>query len=521
VRSAALLITGTGSDAGKSVLVAGLCRALARQGRKVAPFKAQNMSLNSAVTPDGAEIGRAQAMQAAAAGIAPEAVMNPVLLKPTGDRDCQVVVLGRPAGDADAAGYQRRAGGLRGVVDAALADLRGRFDAVICEGAGSPAEINLRPRDLANMGLARSADLPTLVVGDIDRGGVFASLYGTLALLEPADQALIAGFVINKFRGDPAVLEPGTAQLTRLTGRRVLGVVPWVHGLWLDAEDALALHAPGPPSRPPLGRDSLEVAVVRVPRMSNFTDMDPLLAEAGVHVAFTDRPHDVVRADLAVLPGSKATVADLAWLRDRRLDAAIAERAERQLPTLGICGGYQMLGATITDDVESRAGAVTGLGLLPVSTAFAADKVLARPSGTSPFLGDVAASGYEIHHGRSAVTGGDPLLRTHDGVDEGCAAGTVLGTTWHGVLESDAFRRSLLSWVAATTGRDFVCDRGSFADVREAQLDLLGDLVTEHVDLDAVAALLDHGAPPGLAVIPPAGVMAGRPAHPTPLERSS
>jgi adenosylcobyric acid synthase len=503
--SAALLVTGTGSDAGKSVFVAGLCRALVRRGRKVAPFKAQNMSLNSAVTPDGAEIGRAQAMQAAAAGVAPEAAMNPVLLKPTGERTSQVIVMGHPVGDADAVSYQERAGGLRGVVDAALAELRGRFDAVICEGAGSPAEINLRARDLANMGLARSAGLPTVVVGDIDRGGVFASLHGTLALLEPADQELIAGFVINKFRGDPAVLAPGIEQLTRLTGRPTFGVVPWVHGLWLDAEDALVLDAPTPRSHPPLGRDGLEVAVVRLPRMSNFTDVDPLRAETGVHVTFTDRPHDVVRADLVILPGSKATVADLTWLRDRGLDVALTERAGQGRPTLGVCAGYQMLGTAITDEVESRAGTVAGLGLLPVTTTFAAAKALGRPDGTSPFLGDVAISGYEIHHGHVRA-GGEPLLRTSAGTDEGCVAGAVLGTSWHGVLESDAFRRALLSWVAATTGRAFVCDHVSFADAREAQLDLLGDLVTEHVDLEALTDLLDHGAPPGLPVIPPAGV---------------
>jgi adenosylcobyric acid synthase len=502
----ALLITGTASDAGKSVFVAGLCRALARQGRKVAPFKAQNMSLNSAVTPGGAEIGRAQAMQAAAAGIAPEAAMNPVLLKPTSDRGCQVIVMGRAAGDTDAAGFQRQTPALRDVVDAALADLRGRFDVVICEGAGSPAEINLRAGDLANMGLASSANLPTLVLGDIDRGGVFAALYGTLALLEPADQALIAGFVINKFRGDPDLLAPGLEQLARLTGRPTLGVVPWVHGVWLDSEDALALDTPRPVPRPALGRDGLDIAVVRLPRMSNFTDMDPLLAEAGVRVAFTARPDEVLRADLAIVPGSKATVADLAWLRDHRLDAALAERAGRARPILGVCGGYQMLGTTIVDRVESDAGSVAGLGLLPVSTTFAADKVLARPAGVSPAFGDVAVSGYEIHHGRITVAGGTPLLRAHDGVEEGCVTGAVLGTTWHGVLESDAFRRALLSWVAAATGRDFICDRVAFADLREAQLDLLGDLVAEHVDTNVIVELLDRGVPPGLPVIPPAGV---------------
>jgi adenosylcobyric acid synthase len=503
----ALLIAGTASDAGKSVFVAGLCRVLARQGRKVAPFKAQNMALNSAVTPEGTEIGRAQAMQAAAAGIAPETAMNPVLLKPTGDRRSQVVVMGHAIGDTDAAGYQRRKAGLKGVVTDALADLRARYDVVICEGAGSPAEINLRAGDLANMGLARSADLPTLLLGDIDRGGVFAALHGTLALLEPADQALIAGFVVNKFRGDQAVLAPGLAQLEALTGRPTLGVLPWTPGLWLDVEDSLALDGPRPAPRPALGRDHLDVAVVRLPRLSNFTDVDALAHEPGVRVTFTDRPHDLARADIVIIPGTKTTVADLAWLRTRGLDHALAERAMRGVPVLGICGGYQMLGTTITDHVESGAGSVTGLGLLPVATEFAGQKVLARPDGTSPMFGDVAASGYEIHHGRVTVAGGEPLLRTTAGAAEGCVAGAVIGTTWHGLLESDEFRRALLQWIADATGRAFVPGTVRFADVREAQLDLLGDLVADHIDLDAVEALFARGAPTGLPVIPPAGIM--------------
>jgi adenosylcobyric acid synthase len=500
----ALLVTGTTSDAGKSVFVAGLCRHLARNGVKVAPFKAQNMALNSAVTAGGGEIGRAQAMQAAAAGVTPEVAMNPVLLKPNSDRGSQVVVMGRAAGDTDAAGYQERKAGLREVVTGALADLRSRFDVVICEGAGSPAEINLRADDLVNMGLARAADLPTVLIGDIDRGGVLAALYGTLALLEPADQALIAGFVINRFRGDPALLAPALDQLAALTGRPTLGVLPWIDGVWIDVEDSLALEGPRPATLPPVGADGLDVAVVRLPQLSNFTDMDPLAAEPGVHVTFTDRPHDVARADLAVLPGTKTTVDDLAWVRRRRIDGALAERAERGAPVLGICGGYQMLGRSIDDAVESRAGRVDGLDLLPMTTVFAGDKVLARPSGTSPAFGGVAASGYEIHHGRSTVTGGEPLLRTLAGEDEGCRSGAVMGTAWHGVLESDPFRRALLAFVARAGGREFVAGEVEFAAVRDAQLDRLGDLVGDHVNHGAIAALLERGTPARLPVIPPA-----------------
>ena len=502
----ALLITGTTSDAGKSVVVAGLCRWLARRGLEVAPFKAQNMALNSAVTAAGAEIGRAQAMQAAAARVEPEAAMNPVLLKPTGERRSQVIVMGSAVGEADAAAYQQRKAALAAVVADALADLRSRFEVVICEGAGSPAEINLRTDDLANMGLARAAELPTLIVGDIDRGGVFATLFGTLALLAPADQALVAGFVINKFRGDPAVLDPGLDQLRALTGRQTLGVLPWRAGLPIDAEDSLALDAPRPAPRPPVGGDWLDVAVVRLPRVSNVTDVDALAAEPGVRVALVDRPTALARADLVVVPGTKTTVADLAWLRSRRLDAALAERARRRAPILGICGGYQMLGATIDDPVESQAGRVDGLGLLPVTTAFAADKVLARRRGTCSMLGGVEATGYEIRHGRVDVTAGQPLVIADDGAPEGCVVGAVLGTSWHGLLESDALRRALLAWVAQRTGRDFVAGDVAFAAVREARLDALGDLVADHLDTAAVDALIAGGAPADLPVVPPAGV---------------
>jgi len=310
-----LLVCGTASDAGKSVVVAGICRWLVRQGVKVAPFKAQNMALNSAVTPDGAEIGRAQVAQAAAARVAPEAAMNPILLKPTGERTSQVVVMGQPLAEVDAGAYQRLKPRLRAVVLEALGGLRERFDVVVCEGAGSPAEINLRAGDLVNMGLARAAGLPVVVVGDIDRGGVFASLFGTLALLDAADQALVAGFLVNKFRGDEALLAPGLERLGAATGRPVLGVLPWRQGLWLDAEDSLALEVPRD-TPPPRGADPLLVAVVRLRWLSNFTDFDALAAEPGV-VRLTESPADVLGADLAVLPGTKATVEDLAWLRAR------------------------------------------------------------------------------------------------------------------------------------------------------------------------------------------------------------
>jgi adenosylcobyric acid synthase len=483
----AILIAGTHSDAGKSIVTAGICRWLHRQGVKVAPFKAQNMALNSVVTKDGAEIGRAQAMQAAAAGVDPEAAMNPVLIKPSGERHSQVIVNGKPYADADARSYQALKHDLKPIVATALQDLRSRYDVVICEGAGSPAEINLRTGDLANMGLARAHNLPVLIVADIDRGGVFASLLGTLALLEPEDQAHIAGFVINKFRGDIGILAPGLDDLQMRTGRPTLGVLPYAHDLRIDAEDSLGIRA----ESPALG-DTIEVAVVRLRWISNFTDVDALAAEPGVRVRFTRSAADVERADLVVIPGTKATVEDLNALRRDGLDTALAARAAAGAPMLGICGGYQMLGESITDEIESRSGAVNGLGLLPVTTSFERDKILRRRAGTSPWL-ETPAGGYEIRHGR--VRGGDPWLLDGDGEPDGAISGAVLGTSWHGALEHDELRRTLLRWVATLRGRAFVPGTEPFAAAREQQLDVLGDLVHRNLDTIALAALIANGTP--------------------------
>jgi adenosylcobyric acid synthase len=495
-----LLVAGTSSHAGKSIVVAGICRWLARQGVRVAPFKAQNMSLNSAVTPEGAEIGRAQFAQAQAAGAVPEAAMNPILLKPSPDRSRQVVVMGRPLADADVRGYPDLNPQLLPVVLDALVSLRRRFDVVVCEGAGSLAEINLRERDIANMGLARAAHLPVVVVADIDRGGAFASLFGSLALLDADDQAHVGGFLLNRFRGEASMLQPAVDDLGRLTGRPVLGVLPWVRGLWLDQEDSVALEHPGAQALPAIGPDALTVAVVRLPRISNFTDADALAAEPGVAVRFTESADVVLGAHLVVLPGTKATVEDLRWLRSRGLDEAIRRRAKRGQPILGICGGYQMLGRRIVDAVESQAGAVDALGLLPVETVFSADKLLGNPTGTAAGFGRVEVRGYEIHHGRVARLGGDPVVETEAG-DEGCRAGRVLGTSWHGILENDAFRRAFLSWVAGIHGLDWVPGSRPFAQAREARVDVLGDLIEHRADTDALLQLIEEGPPPRLPVV--------------------
>jgi adenosylcobyric acid synthase len=331
---------------------------------------------------------------------------------------------------------------------------------------------------------------------------VFASLFGTLALLDRADQALVAGFLVNKFRGDPAILAPGLDQLTQLTGRPVLGVLPWRQRLRLDAEDSVELATPADEPAPPRGTDPLQVAVIRLPWLSNFTDVDPLAAEPGVTVRFTAAPAEILAADLAVVPGTKATVADLAWLRHRGLDQALAARVARGLPTLGICGGYQLLGQRILDRVESGAGEVAGLSLLPVETVFEAAKVLANPVGTVPWLGGVPVAGYEIHHGRTRALGGEPVLDNGDG-DPGCRRGPVVGLAWHGIFEGDDFRRAFLGWVAGERGRDWVPGTRPFAAVREERLEAVGDLIVDHADTGALDRLLEEGAPPGLPFVPP------------------
>jgi adenosylcobyric acid synthase len=464
----------------------------------VAPFKAQNMSNNSMVCPDGAEIGRAQWLQAVAAGATPEAAMNPVLLKPGTDRRSHVVLLGQPYGELAAGEFASGRKALAEAAHASLAELRARFDVVVCEGAGSPAEINLRGNDYVNMGLARRANLPVVVVGDIDRGGVFAAMFGTLALLDAGDQALLSGWIVNKFRGDPSLLEPGLRMLRSVTGRPVFGVLPWLDGMWLDAEDALAV-AGWSGHRPGTG-DTLRVAVVKFPRMSNVTDVDALALEPGVAVSVTADPDVIAAADVAVLPGTRATVDDLEWLWQRGIATVIASRAEAGRPVLGICGGYQMLAEQIDDPVESGRGVVTGLGLLPVAVAFQADKRLGRPTGS---WGGHEVTAYEIHHGVAGLAGPggsdvEPFL-------DGWRRGPVWGTTWHGAFENDAFRRAWLTRAAAQAGLDWqpVKTAPGFGAYRLSMLDRLADAIEEHLDTDALRRLIDAGAPADLPFIPP------------------
>ena len=505
------MVCGTASDVGKSHVVTGLCRLLARRGVRVAPFKAQNMALNSFVTPAGHEIGRAQGVQALAAGVEPEVAMNPILLKPTGERTSQVVVLGRPVGHLEAAEYHDRKPELFGTVLDALADLRARFDVVVCEGAGSPAEIHLLDHDLVNLRLAAAAGLPAVVVGDIDRGGVFASLYGTVALLPPAYRRLVRGFVINKFRGDPALLGSACADLEQRCGVPTLGVLPWIHDVALDAEDSLGLSGRRP--RPSVtagpagaaGLDGgLDVAVLRFPRISNFTDLDALAIEPGVTVRFVEDAGALGDPDLVILPGSKATLADLAWLRSRGLDRAVARAVDRRATVLGICGGYQMLGRVIDDQVESMLGRAGGLGWLPVDTIFQQEKVTRQRRGVASGDDRPRVAGYEIHHG--VVTPSADAVRTWIELDDAYGAGvagvaadhgatTVYGTSLHGLFEADAFRGAFLAAVAIGRGKSFRPAGVSFAQAREAQFDRLADLLEANLDLVVVDKLIAEGAP--------------------------
>jgi len=478
-----LMVCGTSSDAGKSHVVTGLCRLLSRQGVKVAPFKAQNMALNSFVTPSGHEIGRAQGVQALAAGVEPEVAMNPILLKPTGERTSQVVVLGKPVDHLDAVAYHELKPQLLTTVLEALADLRSRFDVVICEGAGSPAEINLLDHDIVNLRVAAEADIPAVIVGDIDRGGVFASLYGTVALLPDRYRSLIKGFIINKFRGDAALLVDGLRDLERRTGVPTLGVLPFVHDVALDAEDSLALEGPRPGSDALAKADALDIVAIRFPRLSNFTDLDALAIEPGVTVRLVTDAVSLGDPDLIVLPGTKATVADLEWLRGRGLDRAIADRDSL---VLGVCGGYQMLGRRIVDEVESGHGAVAGLGWLDVETVFTTEKVTRQRRGSS--MGQ-RVSGYEIHDGvttrGAGAAGWVHLDDVYGSEDEGAVdpEGRAVGTSLHGLFEEDGFRATFLTEIGRRRDKTFVPAGVSFAAAREAQFDRLADLIEANVDL--------------------------------------
>lgn len=495
-----VMVQGTASSVGKSVLTAALCRIFRQDGLRVAPFKAQNMSNNAYVTPDGGEIGRAQAVQAEAAGIPPQVEMNPVLLKPESDGHSQVILLGRLFGSYPARAYYTLKPLLWEVVTASLDTLRRAFDVVVIEGAGSPAEINLKAGDIVNMAIARHTQAPVLLVGDIDRGGVFAHLYGTVALLEPEERALIKGFILNKFRGDPSLLAPGPALLEARTGIPTLGVIPYFSDLHIADEDAATLEqrptAPGGYSKAPL----LDIAVIRLPRIANFDDFDPLAQEPDVSLRYVATPQELGEPDLIILPGTKSTMADLAWLRAQGLADAVLQRATRGTALIGICGGYQMLGQRIidTERVESAMPLTDGLGLLPAETVFtpvkATHQVHGRVLAGKGLLAgaqDLPVSGYEIHMGRTQTTDAAPAfcISQRSGqpcdVADGAIAGTgwVLGTYLHGLFANDALRTVILSNLAARKG---VARPGMARFDREHDYDRLAGLVRRHLDMAQV-----------------------------------
>ncbi len=497
MRAKTLMVQGTASHAGKSVVAAGLCRIFARRGFSVAPFKSQNMSLNSFVTEDGSEIGRAQAMQAQCAGVSPLAEMNPILLKPLGENGSQVMVLGSPAGNMTFRQYLEFRPRALAVVSKSLDRLMKGFDVVVIEGAGSPAEINFSGSEIVNMTVAKLADAPVLLVGDIDRGGVFASIVGTLELLSHEERNLIKGLIINKFRGDRSLLERGLEFLKEKTGKPVLGVVPHIKSLMLDDEDSVSLE--GRQRRHSNG--SVRVCVPKFPRISNFTDLRPLEMESGVSVFYAEKPGDLAGADAVVIPGTKATITDLRFFRESGMADAVAGMCSSGVAVVGICGGYQMLGAALSDmgGIESARSAERGLGVFPAQTEIKETKTLKQTSATIKNGGEMFAdiegeeiNGYEIHMGQTEFSSGvRSFLQKPDGSFDGAVseAGNVYGTYLHGIFENDNLRGAFLKCLRMKRGVAPAAV-GSFAEEREKQYDRLADCLEESLDMDAIVSMV-------------------------------
>jgi len=497
MRGRVIMIQGTASHVGKSVLVTALCRIFRQDGFRVAPFKAQNMSLNSYVTPDGGEIGRAQAVQAEAAGIACSVEMNPILLKPEADSCSQVVVMGRPQMSTTAAEYYRLKSQLWPIVTEALNQLRSEYEVVVIEGAGSPAEINLKGDEIVNMRLARYCRAPVLLVGDIDRGGVFASLLGTLWLLKPSELRLIKALLINKFRGDPALLEPGLRFLEKKAGIPVAGVIPYFHDIHIAPEDSVTLEQ----LKPQQGSARIDVAVIRLPHISNFDDFDPLAKESGIRVRYVNSIESLNHPDLVVLPGSKTTVADLDWLKEGGLARRITELSQQGTFVIGICGGYQMLGKYINDPdhVESALRRSQGLGLLPITTTFLPTKETHQIKGSVVAnhgllagVQNINFEGYEIHMGRTESGEGSAAFqiwerssKPYDSRD-GCLddSGRVLGTYIHGLFHNQELRRGILRQIAHLKGQSFSFTGGDHQ--RDVEYDRLAELVRRSLNMPLI-----------------------------------
>jgi adenosylcobyric acid synthase len=510
----AIMVLGTGSHVGKSLMTAALCRIFARAGYSVAPFKAQNMSLNSAATPDGFEIGRAQALQAEAAGIAPSVHMNPVLIKPSGDCSSQIVVRGKVWGNLDARNYHKhRIMTLLPIVEESYRELASSHDIVVLEGAGSPAEINLKDNDIANMRMANFADAQCLLVGDIDRGGVFASLLGTCELLDRDERDRIRGFVINKFRGDRSLLEPGVRMMEDRLGKRCMGVVPYIKNLSLDEEDSVGFgqrsRATWSEQHVPSRR--LQIGVIAFPSISNFTDFDALDAEPSVALKYFHDPNGIALADTIILPGSKQTMDDLRWMQERGFDEALHHHAEKGGLTVGVCGGFQMLGKDILDPHEmERAGTRPALGLLPVRTIMARDKITVPVRGTltrGSLFGQATdrneVQGYEIHLGTTEYLDGSipfaSIVRRGSAsqtLSDGCVSmdRRTFGTYLHGIFDEDAFRHAFLRASRAALQMPAPLELIPWSERRGQQLDLLADVFGNALDLNAVFEMI--GLPP-------------------------
>lgn len=483
-----LMIQGTTSDAGKSALVTGLCRVLARRGLRVAPFKPQNMALNSAVTINGGEVGRAQALQALAAGIEPHTDMNPVLLKPNTDTGAQVIVQGHAVGNMDARSYHDYKMIAKQAVLESYNRLQEHYDVVLVEGAGSPAEINLRAKDIANMGFAEAVDAPVLLIADIDRGGVFAHLVGTLELLSDSERRRVKGMVINRFRGDIALLQPGIDWLEQKTGKPVNGVLPFLHGFHLEGEDSLARHNSTASSD-----NALNIIVPALPHLSNHTDFDPLNLHPQVNLQFVPARESIPAADLIILPGSKSVQADLAWLRKHHWEEAINKHLRYGGRVLGICGGYQMLGKAIHDPhgLEGEAGSCTGLGLLDIQTTLETGKQLRNVSGQ--LLADGSEiSGYEIHAGITTGPGLQHAFAQLDTYRDGAISADkkIIGTYLHGLFESSEACQALLAWAGLED-----IHRADYRQRREADINRLADAVEQHLDMSFINRLLDSDTP--------------------------
>ena len=496
-----IMIQGTMSNAGKSLLAAGLCRIFRQDGYRVAPFKSQNMALNSFITASGAEMGRAQVVQAEAAGIAPDVRMNPILLKPTTDVGSQVIVNGRVQGNMRAMEYYRRKRDFIPAVMEAYRSLEQEYDIIVIEGAGSPAEINLKATDIVNMGLAELVDAPVLLVGDIDRGGVFAQLYGTIALLEPQEQKRVKGTIVNKFRGDRAILQPGIDILEKICGVPVAGVVPYVH-VDIDDEDSLSTRFQTGDTR-----KDIDIAVIKLPRISNFTDVSPLERFDNVSVRYIQRPDQLHQPDMILLPGTKSTIADLLWLRQSGLEAAICQQTARGCILFGICGGYQMLGSTIRDPEGVEAAGVTeiqGMGLLDMDTVFAGEKVQRQVSGTFGEipgalhgLTGLSYTGYEIHMGETTYEPeADNFSKIQRGtrpVVDGAQCGSCYGTYVHGVFDREEVSRTLVTALLESKGLSAHDVQTFDAETyKQQQYDLLADAVREALDMDAIYRILNR-----------------------------